>query len=95
MHGQEAGPQDIDLVYLCRRDDTHGPRQCVTLDDGAQLLSLAVGELLRVVELLVVIVGRQDDRCGIHTTCQTTAPSFVASSLYKALIEMTLQHFWE
>ena len=53
-----------------------------------QLMALAVGELFRVVQFLVLVIFGEDDGCGIDTTCQTTAPGFIASCLYLTLIIM-------
>ena len=40
-----------------------------------------IGQLLRIVERLVVIIGRKDDCSGIDRAGQTTAPRFVTTGL--------------
>ena len=44
-------------------------------------MSALVGELLRVVQLAVLVIGREDDGSGIDAACQTTAAGLVAAGL--------------
>ena len=57
MHGQYAGIEDIDLVYLLIVHNTHCPRNGIPLNDAAQLVTLLPTKLLGVVEQIIVIVG--------------------------------------
>ena len=50
VHRRDTGTQDVDAVYLLGRDHSHSPRYRLALNDGAQLLALALGELLAVVD---------------------------------------------
>ena len=61
----------------------------VALDDGAQQSAAAVGELLRVVELVVMVVFGQYDGGGIDAARQTAAAGLIASGLYLSCIIMT------
>ena len=62
-------------------NDTHGPCQCVALDNFAQLVPPFLAELLGVVEYFVVLIGRQDDGGRIHRPGQTAASGFVTAGL--------------
>ena len=53
-----------------------------TLDDRAQGTPLTVGQLLGVVQLLVVEVRGQDDRGCIDRPSQATATGFVAAGFH-------------
>ena len=57
MHGQYAGIEDIDLVYLLIVHNTHCPRNGIPLNDGTQLVAALLAQLLGVIEQIIVIVG--------------------------------------
>ena len=46
VHGEDGGIEDIDLVNLLRRDDAHGPRYRIALDDLPQLITALLRQLL-------------------------------------------------
>ena len=46
VHGEDGGIEDIDLVNLLRRDDAHGPRYRIALDDLTQLITALLRQLL-------------------------------------------------
>ena len=81
VHGQERGVEDVDFVDFLRRDDAHGPRQGLPLDDLAQSVSLVLGQLLGVVQQFVAEILRQDDGGGIDGARQTAATGLVAPGL--------------
>ena len=68
MHGQYGGIEDIDFVYFLRSDDTHRPRYGITLNDVTQLLTALVRQLFGVVQLLILIVFREDYGSSIYAT---------------------------
>ena len=81
MHGENRGVEDVVSIDFGHIDHTDRPRQGIALDFGAQCTPACIGQLLRIVERLVVIVGRKDDCGGIDRTGQTTAPRFVTTGL--------------
>ena len=93
MHGQDGGVQDVDPVDLFCVDHANRPRQGILLDDRAQRAPTRIGQLFRIVEQFVVIIGRKDYGGGIDRTGQTTATGFVATGLEQShLIVVSEQH---
>ena len=92
MHRKDGGIEDVDLVYLLRGDDSHGPGNGITFDDLPELITALLRQLLRVVEQVVLIVIRQDDGSRINTASQTTTSGFIAASFDLAYIVVILQH---
>ena len=92
VHGQYAGVEDVHLVNLLSGDDAHGPCHGLLLDDGAQFVALALGELLAVVQPFVAEAGRQDDGSGIHRPGQAAPAGLVAASLQEILVQLQFKH---
>ena len=90
VHGEDGGVEDIDLVDLLGGDNAYCPGKGVTLNDLPQLVSPLVGELLRVVQRLILIVGWEDYGRSIDTACQTATTCLVAACLDLALMIITL-----
>ena len=88
MHIQDAGVEDVDLVYFLRGDHAHCPGHGVVHNLLAQCIPTAVAHLLRVVEVGIVIVGRQYHRSGIDTAGKTATASLVAAGLDAVFIIM-------
>ena len=82
MHGKNAGIEDINLVNFLGGDNAKSPGDCITLDYLAEGIASLLGELLGVVEKIVVIIRGKDDGCGIYTAGKTTAASLIATSFY-------------
>ena len=80
------------MVYLLGRDNAYSPGYGIALYLFAQQIATALGELFGVVEQCVLVVGRQNDRCGIDGTGQTAATGLVASGLYESFVIMTFKH---
>ena len=87
VHGQEGGVEDVDAVDFFGRDHAHGPGQGFALDDGAEGVALAFGELLRVVQQFVAEAGGQDDGGGIDGARQASASGFVAAGFYLVSVQ--------
>ena len=79
VHGCYRRLEDIDFIDFFGRNESHSPGKSFALYDGAQLVALAFGELLRVVEKFVLKVGRQNHSSGCDGSCQTAAACLVAS----------------
>ena len=92
VHGGDAGPQDIGLVYFPGAHHGHGPRHGLALDDGTQQVALVLGELFAVVDERVLEVWRQNDGGGCHRPGQAASSGFVAAGLDATLDEKSLQH---
>ena len=50
VHGQDAGTEYVDLVYLFVCDDAHCPGKCLSLYDFPEGITLLLAELLGVVQ---------------------------------------------
>ena len=87
VHGEYAGVEYVQAVYLLGRHHAQGPSYGVGLDDAAQGVTPAGRELLGVVELVVVVVGRQDDRRCVHAAGKAAATGFVAAGFNEAGVE--------
>ena len=88
VHGKERSVEDIDFVDFLRRDDTYGPCQCVPLYLFAQQIPLLFAQLFGVVEHLIAVIFRQDDRRGVHCPGQAAAPSLVKTGLCHIWIQI-------
>ena len=86
VHGQNACIEDVYLVYLMIIYDAHRPCQCFALDDGTQFVAALRAQLLRVIEQVVVIIGREDDCRCIDRSCQTASAGLVTTSLNYSLL---------
>lgn len=84
--------EDVYLVNLLGRHNAYRPRHGIALNLLAKGVASLLGQLLRVVELGIVVVGRQDDSGGVNTTSQATTASLIATSLNKVFIIMWQQH---
>ena len=83
MHGRDGGLQDVQLVDLLGAAEAYAPAQCLSLDDGAKVLALGLGELLGVVEQRVGEAIRQDDGGGYHRSSQAAPPRLIAAALHE------------
>ena len=81
MHGENRSIEDVVSIDFDHFGHTDRPRQGIALDFGAQCTPACIGQLLRIVERLIVIIGRKDDCSGIDRAGQTTAPRFVTTGL--------------
>ena len=79
VHGEEAGVEYVYAVYLLGRNHAYSPRHGVVHYLVAQRASRFLGELLRVVEQSVVVVGRQNDCGGVYASGKTASAGFVAA----------------
>ena len=79
VHGQYAALQDVEFINFAGRTHPDGPAHGVVLNLQSQLLALMRGELFRVGDEGVGIVGWQDDGSCIDGTCEAASASFVAS----------------
>ena len=86
MHGQYACIEDVYLVYLVIVHDAHRPCQRFALDDDTQLVAALLAQLLRVIEQIVVVIGRENDRCGIDRPGQTASAGLVTTGLYDSFL---------
>ena len=91
VHGEEGGMKDIDLVDLLRCHDAYCPGHRLLLNLLPQGIALLLRQLLRVVEVGVVVVGRQDDGGSIDATGETATTGLVASGLHHTFIIMWYQ----
>ena len=82
MHGEDAGIENVYLVDFLGSDNAKSPCNGIFLDYLAKGIAALLGELLGVVEKIVVIIRRKDDGCGIYTAGKTTAASLIATSFY-------------
>ena len=89
LHGQQAGLQDVELIYFGHSGQGHVPGQGLLLDGGGQGLALPGGELFGVFQAGQPAVGRQDDGGRHYGAGQGAAPGFVHAGdvLYAALPE--------
>ena len=94
VHGEEAGVEDVYLVDLLGCDHAHRPRHGVAYDLIAQSVASFLRELLRVVEQLVVVAGRQNDRRRINAARQASASCLIASCLYLSFKIMWFKHIF-
>ena len=83
IHTLEGCLEDVDLINTLRRNLRHSPRHSLALDDGAQLIALTLGHLLRVVEQRVKKVGRQNNRRRKDTARQASASRLITACLKK------------
>ena len=65
---------------------------CIALYGFTQGITPFLGELLRVVEKLVVVVGRQYYGSGIDTAREATAPCLITTRLNHAFVIVVSQH---
>ena len=86
VHGQNACIEDVYLVYLVIVHDAHRPCQRFALDDGAQLVAALLAQLLRVIEQVVVVIGREDDCRCIDRPGQTASAGLVTTGLYDSFL---------
>ena len=84
VHGENRGIEDVDFVNFPGCDHSYRPCHGITHDDLTQGVALPLRELLGVIELVVGIVGRENDRRRIDAASETTASSLVAARLSKA-----------
>ena len=91
VHGENRGVEDVDLVDLLGGDDAERPGESIAFDIFAQGIALLLGELLRVVEQGVRVVGREYHRCGIHIAGQASAASLIATRFDKFGMEARFQ----
>ena len=92
VHSKDAGVEDIDTVDFFGRNNAYRPSHSITLNLLAQCLSLLVGELLAVVEFVVMVIGRKDHGSGIDTAGKAATARLVTSRLYFIGIIMAFQH---
>ena len=81
MHGQDAGPQDIDMVYLFWGYHTYRPSLGITHYLVTQPFPLGGGKLLAVVKRGVVIAVWQNNGGGIDTAGQAATASLITARL--------------
>ena len=79
MHGQERSIQDIDLVNLLGSNDAHRPSHCLTFNDFPKLVTLTLCQLFGIIQQFIMEVRRENDRCCIDRTSQTSTSSLIAS----------------
>ena len=88
VHSQDAGLEDVDLIDFLCGDDAHSPIHCVMLNFFPELIAHLLVELLGIIEPFILVVGRKDDRSGIHASCQASSSCLVASSFYDVFIQI-------
>ena len=88
VHGEERGMKDVNLIDFLGCHYAYRPCHGIALYLLAKGITAPLSQLLRVVKVGVVIVGRQDDGGGIHAAGQATTPGLVATCLYKVFIIM-------
>jgi hypothetical protein len=76
-HGQQAGLQDVERIYLFHRCLGYGPCQRVLPDFLRQMVAPLFAEFLGIRQPGYRPVFIQYHRSGIHRTSQGTAPGFV------------------
>lgn len=79
VHGEDAGAEDVYLVDFLVGDHAHSPGKGFALDDFTQLVAVALGELLGVIQQVVLEILRQDDGSGIDGACKASAAGLVAA----------------
>ena len=89
MHRKDRGVEDVDLVDFFWRNDAYRPRHSIAFNLLAQQIPFLLGQLLGVVEHLVLIVFRQDNSSRKDAACQTTASSLIATGFDFVLVIMT------
>ena len=70
---------------------SYGPGYGLLLYDGTQIVALLLGQLLGIVQERVAEIGREYYRCGVHGSCQASAPGFIASGFDATLNQIGLQ----
>ena len=77
VHGEEGGPEDVELLDLLHRGEGHGPGHGLLLDQGKKKLPLFFGELLRVVQTGELHIGRENHRGGTDRSREGAAAGLV------------------
>ena len=92
VHGEERGMKDVNLIDFLGCHYAYRPRHGIALYLLAKGVATLLGQFLRVVELRIVVVGRQDDGCRINAASQATTPGLIAPCLNQVFIIMWQQH---
>ena len=80
----------MDARRMLMRDHGHGPCQRLALDDGAQLFALTLGQLLAVVDQVIVEIRRQNDGSGRHRASKASAARLVTAGLDTSCYQIRL-----
>ena len=82
----------MSLYGLLRAGRGYAPGHGFFYDDVSQALSLASGQLFRVIEPWVVKVRREYYRCGVYRSGNASASGLVSTGLYGAGYVKTVKH---
>ena len=85
VHRQNRGVENVDAVDFFWPHMRHSPRQRLLLNHGAQQIALPLGELLAVVDNVVVKIGGQNHRGGGYRTHERSTTSLIAPGFDSSL----------